>query len=389
MPTITPGTVGAGITPQMPQEPTKEMKEMSFKLDSTLLNNDGDGTVVTNDKGEELKITPPETVIATPDKKVEERAEEKVKEKVEEVKVEEKPKAPILKPPAGEPEKLETVKKDSKLPIKPITPVKEKSSVEDTFDYSKFSPQEVVNLKNMSRQSREYVAKLIEENKNLQPLKDSTYLQHEHGYTLSPDFQELQQKTFRARLEGECWEQALLNIKAGKAFQDIVGFDKNGNAVLGEEKQPTDRDELRISSNLTACSQAIQQMNGELQTFPQQFQQRIQQDLRVIDDVQKEKFAWVADPKLLEYSVNVEGQGDKKVKDIKNDFKSMFPPYLANSPAVDIASNLIVALVIQGEELREARKGQQVETIKRQEVSRGELKVCLRCSHLMVFLVDR
>lgn len=224
----------------------------------------------------------------------------------------------------------------------------------------------------MSRQSREYVAKMIDENKQLSTLKDSNYLQHEQGYTLSPDFQKLQNKTYLAQTEAKCWEASLLNIKAGKPIQEITGFSPNGEPIFDKAHTATDADEIRITNNLYACNQAAQQLSEQLQSFPQQFKQRIGQDLQTINEVQKEKFAWVADPKLLDYSITVDGQGEQKLKDIKNNFKSVFPSYLANSVAVDVASNLMVSLMIQSAELKEARNGQQIEQIKRQEVQRGE-----------------
>jgi len=324
-----------------------------------------------------LKVTPPDSGTTTsPDSKVKEaqltldgKDEIPTSPKVENLTPETK--KSILKPPTTSTEPVPTVHKDDKFPIKPVTPVKEQK--EDQFDYSKFSQQEVTNLKNMSRQSREYVAKLIDENKQLQTLKDATYLQHEQGFVLSPDYQNLQQKASFASVEGQCWEQALLNIRAGKTFRDIVGFDpKTGEPVMSEERNPTDRDEIRVNNNLSACINASKQFDAGLEQFPQQFKHRVGQDMATIDSVRKQKFSWIADPKILDYTVSIEGQGEKRVRDIKNDFKSMFPNYLSSTPGVEVASDLMVALVIQGAELAEARNGKQIEQIKREEIGRGE-----------------
>jgi hypothetical protein len=382
----TPGA-GRGLTPEMPSEPPKEVKEMTFTYDPNFANKGvGDSVVsidhkeVKTDSAEVKKDNEkPELVIKSPtdDKKVEEikKEEPKKDEKKEEVKKDE-PKS-VLKAPTEvkkEDAKVEDKSKEQEKSgsIKPITPVKEHKDGQDAFDYTGFTPQEQINLKNMSRQSREYAANLIKENKGLAALREATYLQHDQGYTLSPEYQQLQSKGYFAQTEGQCWEQALLAIKAAKKFRDITGFDKNGKPVLSEEREPSDADEIRIAGNLSACTNAVQQIGGQLQTFPQRFKQQIQSDLQAVEAVRKERFAWVADPKLLEYSVNVEGSGDKKLKDIKSDFKSMLPIYWQSSPIAEVASDLFVAMIIQGAELREAKNGQTVAQIKNDELKRGE-----------------
>jgi hypothetical protein len=142
---------------------------------------------------------------------------------------------------------------------------------------------------------------------------------------------------------------------------------------MSEEKQPTDIDEIRISNSLSTCIQAISGLNNEIQQYPTRFKQQMVQDMQAIEQERKERFAWVADPKLLDHDVEVGDNGEtRKVHEIRQDFKSLFPAYLANSPGVDVASDLMVALVIQGAQLREAQKGKQVAEIRKEEIKRGE-----------------
>lgn len=368
--TIKPSVVGQGITPQMPTEPTKEALAMNFTADESLIGKDN-GTTITTDKGLEIK-TEPATVNndSTTTAKTVEAVKEEAKPTTEVKPVVEK--KSVLTPPEGKKDDKLVTKTEIKPTIKPITPIKDKVVETDTTDYSKYSQQDQINLKNMSRQSREAYIKLVEENKQLSSLKDSNYLQHEQGYTLSPQYQELQTKDYLARTEGRAWEQALLDIKAGKEFKDIIGFDANNQPMYSKPRQSTDRDEIRVTSNLNACIQAVRQNEQTLQTYPQQFKQRISQDLNDINNERNARFAWVQDPKLLDYSVEVEGKGQQKISAIKSDFKDLFPQYLKNSVGVEVASDMMVAMIIQGAELREARNGQQVATIKQQEMARGE-----------------
>lgn len=364
--------------PEMPSEPPQNVKDIKFEFNPELLTTGGESTI---------KIDKQE--VKTSDAEIKKEAEpiikppvEKEEVKKEEVKIEKKEEQKktgaesVLKPPTEvakkeSEQKKEGVSQAKEQPTKKelITPVKPEGH--DSFDYSGYTPQEQITLKNMSRQSRDYVTNLIKENKSLAALKDSTYLQHENGYTLSPEFNEIRQRAYLASTESQCWERALLSIKAGKKFQDVVGFDKNGNPQMGPEKDPTDADEIRIANNLTMCIQAAQQFNGQLQVFPQRFKQQVQADLQAVDQAQREQFAWVADPKLLDYSVSVDGQ-DKKLSQIKADFKSILPVYWQSSPIADVASNLMVALVIRTNELNEAKNGRQVAEIKQKEIARGE-----------------
>jgi len=375
--TIKPSVTGQGITPQMPTEPTKEALAMTFVADPALIGKD-DGTTITTDKGIELKTEP--AAYKQEEAKKESKTVEAVKEeakpkqetKVEPEKKVEVEKKSVLTPPSDKKEEKTAAKSDGKSAIKPITPVKDKKEESDTFDYSKYSPEQQSVLKQMSNTAKREYAKVVDENRQLAALKDANYLQHEQGYTLSPQYRELQNKDYLARTEGRAWEQALLDIKAGKEFRDITGFDANGNPTFSQPRPATDRDEIRVTSNLTACIQAVQSNAQTLQSFPKQFKQRMTQDLQEIKNESSARFAWVQDPKLLEYSVDVEGQGQQKISEIKANFKNLFPQYLRNNIGIDVASDMMVAMVIQGAELREARNSQQVATIKQQEMQRGE-----------------
>jgi len=361
-----------GIKPEASREPTAEEKSFKFEVDPSILNSaEAGNTVITDNKGNDLKETPAEI-------KTEEAAPVKEKKEVAVKETPKEEKKSVLTPPKEEkaevtsepkPTKAET----TKLGIKPITLPGEKKQEQDAFDYTGYSPQEVTNLKNMSRQSREYVAGLIKEQKELSKLKDSTYLQHEEAYVLNPEFKQLQGKVYEAKTEGQAWETALIAIKAGKEFQEPVGRDpKTGALIFGKPRQADDRDEIRISQNLNACVGALNQSERELQNYPQQFKGRIQQDMQFIHEVRKAQFAWQNDPKLLEYSLEVEGQGQQKIKDVISNFKNLWPTYLRNSVAVDTAADLMVALMIRTSELDQAQKGRGVAEIKQTEAARGE-----------------
>ena len=348
-----------------------EISKLEFSVNPSVSNHDAGETTI--------KIDKKEVALETPEFKQEiiDNKEVKPEKKQEEVKQENK--TSILKAPKEdkvEPkleEKKIVASTEKKEVIKPITPVKETKAEADQFDYTKYAPQEVTNLKNMSRQSREAYAKLLDENRQLSSLKDSLYLQHEQAYTLTPEYQELTTKQRYAEAEANAWRQQLLNVRAGKPFRPLTGIDsKTGQFVYGAEQPANENAEIELNQNMLMASQAAQQFNSQLGNYPGQYKQKLGNDLAAIQNEQSARFSWVADPKLLEHSVEVEGVGEVKLKDIKAQFKSLFPGYLSSHPSTDVASNLFVALQVQGAELREARRNQQVNNIQATETARAE-----------------
>ncbi len=374
---ITSAPVGRGITPEMPIEVPANIKEMTFSPDPDLIGRGGN-TIITDGKGHDIKEV--STEIKEGSKVVEAAKEEVVKPKVEDKTVPEKSKS-VLTPP-----KEEVIPKAKDIPAvpekkveplslsKPIAPPlpKDHKDKPDEFDYTPYAPQEVTNMKNMSRQSREAYSKLITENKELSKLKDASYLQHEQGYILHPEFQQVRQKDRFVRLEGRAWEQALLDIKAGKPFREINGFDANGNPTFANERVGTDSDEIRIGNNLNLCIQAAQKTGQELQQFPERFKGQISQDLQNLQQERANRFAWVNNPEILKHTIDLEGRGQTSVETIRNEVKSLMPPYLRSNPLAEWVSDLVVALQIRNAELKEATNGKVVAEIKNDEARRGE-----------------
>lgn len=380
-----------GIKPEQPLEPPKEVKDMTFNFNPDVLSGDGGATTITDGHGQVIKEepkSPVEGVVPVGDSEAKGKAnKEEAPPKPETVPAPKKEttqpepkKESLFKAPketsAAEkvldpvPPKKEVPSGDKPL-IKPIT-LGEKKQEQEPIDYSKFSQDEVRELKQMSNQAKVFTAKLIEENRDLKKVKDSTYLQHEEAYVLDPGFKETQAGAYLAQTEAQAWENALIAIKDGNPFVQPIGRDpKTGALIFSKEMQADTRDELRISQNLQACLNEYRNRTGQLQQYPVRYKQQIQQDLQVISDVRKSMFAWQADPKLMEFSIPTEN-GDKKVKEIIGDFKNKFPAYMRSHPAVDAAADLMCALVYRTAELNEALKGKGAAEIKEDEARRAE-----------------
>jgi len=253
----------------------------------------------------------------------------------------------------------------SKEEPKPITPEK------ITRDYSSYSPEQAAHLKQMSNEAYQFTTKLIQENKDLAKLKDSNYLQHPQAYVLSPEFQELSSKAQLAQSEGSYWQQQLQLIKEGNPWKPIRGYDKDGNAVFDAERQPTPQDEEQVRLWMNHCINVSQQIGSAIQQFPSRYQNAIQNDTQLIQQEMQRRFAWVSKPELMNYAVQVDGQ-EKTLKQVEQDFVNIFPSYLQNNLGVKIASNMMIALVIQGAQLKNALAAQAISEVKKEEALTAE-----------------
>lgn len=367
-------------------EPPKEVKEMNFKVDESFLSGDSTPQVVTSG-GQEVKQTTPEIKQGTENLSLpvnKEATPAPISPPVKEEKVapKETPVESIIKPPKEE-KKVETPAvttpaTPAKVEDKPVTPtdlsklITPAKGPDDKFDYSTYEPHIQTNLRNMSNQSRDWVAGVLKENGDLKKSRDGTFYQHERGYTLMPEFQQLQTKDATNRVETQAWNQALVNIREGKPFRDITGFDQKGNPTFGPEREATTNDQIRVESNLNTCLNALKQNEQEAGRIVGGHQARMNADVMQIDGERKNRFSWAQDPKYLEYTVGIEGRGDVKIKDIISEFTGVFPSYMQNHPLAKVAADLMVALQIRNAELKSALSKAAVSSIKAEEVKRAE-----------------
>lgn len=404
-PFIPPKTVKpSGITPDAgPKEPPKEILEQTFTLDPSLLNDGGSGQITIEDnhgtvktlKGDGTKpgegakadeSKPSDTSSASSNSndngqkprgedgkftKIEESKGEPTAEK----KVEEK--VSVLKPPQPEKkdgaDKKDAVEKVVTTPIekKQFTPPSKEQKAE-VRDYSGYSDDEVKVLKQMSNEAFTFTTNLLKTNKEAVKLKDASYLQHPEAYRLSPDFQAAQNQVYFAQTEAKCWEASLELCKDGKKFRYVTGFDERGQPQFSkEELDPTGASEEILRANMIRCQSVAQQKQAELSNIGPTFQNRVKEDVKGIQSIRAEKFAWVTDPKLLDYTIDVGGV-DKSIKAIRSELISVFPPYLQNNIATEVCADLMVALMIQSAELNAAQSGQKIAETQKEEIARGE-----------------
>lgn len=275
--------------------------------------------------------------------------------------------APETKPVAVE--KKEPAKEVTPEAPKPIGVPKGEAK---QFDLSPYSPEEQVVLKNMSVQSREYVAKIIKENKDLAKLKGAEYLQHPQAFILSPEFKELQENAHYANKEAMHWEEQLVRVEAGQEWQAITSWDKDGNPILGPAQKPDTRIKLRLQEAMMKCRQTANGYEQQAQQLQTTFADRVKNDSQQINNIRAQTFAWVADPKQLEDKVDIGGGNEKSIKQIREDFFSFFPSYLRHGPVIEAAADCFAGIQILQQQLRAAQSEKKVAEIKVEEVRRAE-----------------
>lgn len=360
-----PQNVPKGSTQQEPppaREPTAKELEQEFTLDDineNLLQLPPTSTAEDQKKNLEKQkkdatVTPKPT-----DKKPTEKKEEAPKKEVptKEDKVEpvKGGVTSVLKPPQKKEVDTKTSLQDTKA-----TGVVEQTG---TRDYSGFSPEDAALLKQMSKPAFDRVVAIMKENN---VLKNSTYLQHEQAYQLDPSYQQVRQEVNGASAEADYWKNQILLMEQGKKWTPLLGYDKQtGEPVWGDPKDPTTSDKLDAQRALQACDRVIATKQGELQQFPQRYKQQVSGDLAAIEAVNKEKFEWEKNPEILDYttmSVGPDGQArEMSIKDIRNQFINIWPPYMRGQPAVRVCANLFAALNIAQNQINQLQSGQAVQ----------------------------
>lgn len=280
---------------------------------------------------------------------------------------EEKSPVSFLKPP-----KVAADKKDDVVGKEVIKPV---NVGKVTRDYTGHSAEEVTAFKKMSDEGYTFTKKLITENRELAKLKDSTYLQHEQAYVLDPGFRTLQSQAHFANKEGDFWKSQLLLMKQGKPWKAITEWDKQGNPVLSNEMPASEEAEEEVRRVMNLAYGVANQAETKAAEYPTKYKSQVTNDMQAINEERRNRFSWVADPKLMDYTIPIQyddGVKEVSIKQIRNEVSGLFPAYMRSHPAVEVVADLMVALKIGQAEFDAFKSGKQVEEIKEGEVGRGE-----------------
>lgn len=269
----------------------------------------------------------------------------------------------FLKPPKGKEGEAAKAAEASKATIKPIVP-----SSKVVRDYNGYTAEQVSAFKKMSDEGYKLATELIKQNKELQTKANTPYIQHPQAYVLDPGFQQVRTDLSFAQKEANYWEQQLVNMDAGQELVPITGFDsKTGEPILGAPIKPSKALEEKVRIMIHNCYNAAQQLNNKLQEYPTKYKETVSKDLEAIDSYRKQQFGWVNNPELLDYSIEVEGLGERTLKQVREDVTSILPQWMQTHPLATVVGDLVIALRLKQAELAERQEVQQVADVKKKE----------------------
>lgn len=248
-----------------------------------------------------------------------------------------------------------TVVEDKKVQATEKKDDKQQVKIADagTRDYSGYTVEEQAVLKQMSKPAFEFTTKKLKELKELKEQKPESYLQHPEAFTLSPEYREVSSKVQLADFEATHWKQQLLNIRNGKPWRGLQGIDDKGQPVYSGPFKATDESEIEVNNALQFVIGETQNLRGKLGEMQTGFKSRIDNDTNLIKAEMTKRFEWVAKPELLKEKLSIPEVGDVSIEDIRKQFTDLFPRYYHNSPPLETASNMFVALQIYGSRIRE------------------------------------
>lgn len=240
------------------------------------------------------------------------------------------------------------------------------------FDYAEFQPEEVAALKQMSNTARDFAAKNIRELKRLQTEAPNALFANPQAFTLLPEYNKLAEDIGYAAREREFWKQQLIRVKAGKEWQVLKGWDKNGNPIIGETLKATEDAEVDLTNVLQTVTSQVSQMQGQMTSLQQGFQKRFQDGMTVLQAERAKRFAWVGDNKLLDEKIEIPGMGEVPIKKIREDFQNLFDSVHHSNPLMELAKDMFAALQIYGSKIRALEAVTKNEKQLREDVTRME-----------------
>ena len=295
-----------------------------------------------------------------------------------EVKEVPKTKTVEFKVPEKKVEKVAEVRVEDKVADKAVTDNKPnmlgKLKEKAARDYTGFTDDQVKILKSMSNEAYAYVAPILKAPKQAAAAPaNQHFFQHPQAYVLHPDYQRITSEGQYADAEANAWMEQLVKIEGGEEWTPLIGVDqKTGKFIYGDARKPSIQDKEAVRSSMMRCQQVSQGAKAQLQLMPQQFKQQTDNDLQLINGERAKRFDWVADPKLLDFEMEIEGIGKKKVGDTRNDFVSLFPAYHRQTPGVEVAADLFVALQVYAQRLKESEGNAAVQQTLKEEAKRVE-----------------
>lgn len=183
---------------------------------------------------------------------------------------------------------------------------------------------------------------------------------HEHpqAFTLSPEYREISKTFNTATYERDFWQQQLINIKSGRPWQVLESYDRNGNPVLGQPKDPSPQDEVAIMGAYQDAERIINDLGTKAQALQSKFKSSYDDASGFIKQVSDKQFNMLL-PEL------------QPKKEHLDTFIKAMPQVYANHPITDLASKLYSVVINQALMLKASRENATKSGAIKQDAKRG------------------
>lgn len=210
-------------------------------------------------------------------------------------------------------------------------------------DYSKYTQEQQVVLKQMSNEAFEFTTKQMEQ---AQLAAQHSFLQNPQAYILNPEYQRLNEDAYFLKQEASIHTDNLRKIVAGEEWTPLRGFTKEGQPVYDPKRAPTTMDAENVRMALMTASNSVGQVEARMTQFSSGYKQMISQGDQVLQAKRAEVFSWAADPKIMDQNIKVDGK-DIPFRQVHDFIKGMLPPWYQNLSITPLLGDLWVAFKLE------------------------------------------
>lgn len=219
-------------------------------------------------------------------------------------------------------------------------------------DYSDVEPEVVPLLKKMGGKSFDYFKAQHKEHKSLKAQHDAlkveherikkgalpeNYVEHPHGYTLSKEFEALNDQYGKAQQLTNHWQQQLEKINNGEETYTEVYVDQSGELRLSKPTIATKETIADLSRYVAACQQQASLIAAKVETMGEAHLQKHKEAVGTLKGWESEAFKMFT------------GEEGKKLEPILRDtISKIFPPAFQKNPLAEGYAKAIIVVTQLG-----------------------------------------
>lgn len=215
-------------------------------------------------------------------------------------------------------------------------------------DYSKFSQEDAKYLKQMSNEAFEHFSKRTEEIAALQKEIETSKavdVDHPDAYVLSDEYRDAFTNLTKAQQEQQHWRNQLINIRNGKGWQNIEGYDDSGRMVLGKQQyKPTQQAEIDVEMAMNEAAGLNRKYTSEMDGVSGSYKKNYNEAVTLLEREQDTNFAWRTNDDVANESIVLPNVGKTTIKTVKESFTKALPKTFRKHPMAELAADLFVTL---------------------------------------------